>query len=129
VKRRIGGCHVIRTKIVSTVWRRLWERFNRSCKKKNLEVVTGRARLSTTVDLHISEFMDSRSGLTYSKSMIINFGSHLEILSRCSLISDPCLSSSKTFCIGSLRLQSQELKMGFPHRLFLPAIAESVGDT
>jgi hypothetical protein len=92
-------------------------------------VVTGRARLSSTVDLHISEFMDSRSGLTYSKSMIISFGSHLEILSWCSLISDPCLSSSKTFCIGSLRLQSQELKMGFPHRLFLPAIAEYVEDT
>jgi hypothetical protein len=39
--------------------------------------------------------MGSRSGLIYSKSIIISFGLHLEILSRCSLMLDPCYLRQK----------------------------------
>jgi hypothetical protein len=96
----------------STVWRRLWERFNSSCKKKNLEVVTGRTRLSSTVDFHRSEFMGSRSGLIYSKSIIISFGFALGNIESVFTDVRSVLSSSKTFCTCSLRLQKLRTQDG-----------------
>jgi len=71
MKEWIRRCHVTRIKITSTVGAVCGNIFGRSCKKKSLEVVTGRTRLSSTADFHRSEFMGSGSGLTYSKSMII----------------------------------------------------------
>jgi hypothetical protein len=40
-ERRIRSCHVIKQKITSTVWRRLWELFNRSYKKKKKKKTEG----------------------------------------------------------------------------------------